>query len=199
MRSNKRAKSHKNNAGTLDDEQVVTEVLEGDRNAFAVLVKRYHKQVFTLMNRFANSPSDAADLTQDAFTKAYTKLETFHPGKRFFVWLYTLSLNLARDYARKNKKYNDNLVGELNDNYGAIPTQESRVIQQGDSIALSDALNRLPEDFREALILRYKEDFSVKDISRILNLSVSGVKMRIYRGLSKLREIYLEDDHEKDI
>lgn len=182
---------------TYDDGKIVIEVLEGNRNAFGILVRRYQKQVFTLMNRFADSPSEAADLTQEAFLRAYNKLETFHPGKKFFVWLYTLSLNLARDYSRKSKKA-EKIIENIDDGQGVTPDQERRLIQKGEIMALLESLYRLPEDFREALILRYREDLSMKDIARILNLSVSGAKMRIHRGLIKLRELFSEDDHEKD-
>jgi RNA polymerase sigma-70 factor (ECF subfamily) len=181
-----------------DEEKIVTEVLSGDRNAFGIFVRRYHKQVFTLMHRFTNSPSEAADLTQEAFLRAYKRLETFQPGKKFFVWLYTLSLNLARDYVRKNKKYTENLSEDIDDAYREIPDQERRLIHKGDTLALREALNRLPEDFREALILRYREELSMKDIARILNLSVSGAKMRIHRGLIKLRNVFSENGNEKD-
>ena len=184
-----------------DDGKIVTEVLEGDRNAFGILVRKYQKQVFTLMHRFTNSPSEAADLTQEAFLRAYNRLETFQPGKKFFVWLYTLSLNLARDYSRKSKKYADNLKENISENiydpHRETSDQESRLIQKGEAMALLEALYRLPEDFREPLILRYREDLSMRDIARVLNLSVSGAKMRIHRGLIKLRELVSEDDYEK--
>lgn len=181
---------------TYDDGKIVTEVLAGNKNAFGILVRRYQKQVFTLMHRFASSPSEAADLTQEAFLRAYNRLETFQPGKKFFVWLYTLSLNLARDYKRKNKK-TANLTENINDAYRETPDQERRLIQKGETMALLEALYRLPEDLREALILRYREELSMKDIALVLNLSVSGAKMRIHRGLIKLRELFFEDDHEK--
>lgn len=181
-----------------DDEKIVTTVLEGNRNAFGIIVRKYQKQVYTLMHRFTNSPSEAADLTQEAFLRAYNRLETFQPGKRFFVWLYTLSLNLARDFARKNKKYADTLTENMDDARRETPDQERRLIQKGEAMALLEALYRIPEDFREALILRYREDLSMRDIARILNLSVSGAKMRIHRGLIKLRELVSEDGYEKD-
>jgi RNA polymerase sigma-70 factor (ECF subfamily) len=182
-----------------DDGKIVAEVLEGNRNAFGILVRKYQKQVFTLMHRFTNSSSEAADLTQEAFLKAYNRLETFQPGKKFFVWLYTLSLNLARDYGRKNKKYAENLTENIiDDAHREAHDQEKRLIQKGEIMALLEALYRLPEDFREALILRYREDLPMKDIARILNLSVSGAKMRIHRGLIKLRELVTEDGNEKD-
>jgi RNA polymerase sigma-70 factor (ECF subfamily) len=184
---------------TSDDGKIVAEVLEGNRNAFGILVRKYQKQVFTLMHRFTNSPSEAADLTQEAFLRAYNRLETFQPGKKFFVWLYTLSLNLARDYGRKNKQYAENLTENIVDVFRETPDQERRLIQKGEIMALLEALYRLPEDFREALILRYREDLPMKDIARILNLSVSGAKMRIHRGLIQLRELVAEDSNEKDL
>ena len=86
-----------------DDGEIVELVLRGNRDAFGILVRRYQGSIYNLMYRMCRSSEDAADLAQEAFIKAYEKLETFKTDKRFFPWLYAIGLNHARDYSRKRK------------------------------------------------------------------------------------------------
>jgi RNA polymerase sigma-70 factor (ECF subfamily) len=84
-----------------DEQRCIDRVLGGEVNAFGTLVVRYQKPIFNLMYRMVGSSDRAADLTQETFFKAYQKLDRFHPGRKFFPWLYAIGLNLARDSVRK--------------------------------------------------------------------------------------------------
>ena len=86
-----------------EEHQLINEILNGDTEAFAVLVNRYKRPIFNLMLRMTRSREDANDLTQDAFLKAYEQLERFKPSRNFFPWLYTIGLNLARDHLRRQQ------------------------------------------------------------------------------------------------
>lgn len=176
-----------------DEQYCIDRVLGGETNAFSALVERYQKPIFNLMYRMSGSSDKAADLTQETFIRAYQKLERFHPGKRFFPWLYSIGLNLARDFARKNTG---------NPQTGSTPNPESFSScnspgDQHDSMCdsleflrLEKALDGLPLIYREALILRYHDECSMNDIAAALNLSLSAAKMRVHRGLEMLREHY---------
>ena len=85
------------------DEKLISDILAGDVEAYAILVKRYQKPIFNLMMRTTSCEEDAFDLTQEAFVRAYEKLERFKPSGRFFPWLFTIAMNLARDFLRKTK------------------------------------------------------------------------------------------------
>ncbi|WP_319542068.1 sigma-70 family RNA polymerase sigma factor [uncultured Pseudodesulfovibrio sp.] len=85
----------------IREAEIVREVLLGDTQAFGLLVRKYQGPVYNLMLRMSGDADMAADLAQEAFTRAYEKLETFNLRKRFFPWLYSVSLNLARDWLRK--------------------------------------------------------------------------------------------------
>ncbi|MGD8251089.1 MAG: sigma-70 family RNA polymerase sigma factor, partial [Desulfobacterales bacterium] len=90
-------------SGDLTDQEVVADVLNGNSNAFSHLVVRYQRPIFNLMFRATGSTETASDLSQDAFLKAYEKLGQYHPRKKFFSWLYTLSINLVRDHLRQHR------------------------------------------------------------------------------------------------
>jgi RNA polymerase sigma-70 factor (ECF subfamily) len=175
------------------EKDLITDILEGNKEAYAVLVKRYQKPLFNLMIRMTSNWEDAVDLAQETFVRAYEKLDRFNPSDRFFPWLYTIGLNLARDFLRKKR------VRESR-------TEEIRETQQGLSLALNkdsadsevdrldyhrvqEALATLPLESREAVILRFHEGMPMKDIAKALGISISGAKMRVHRAMVKLREI----------
>lgn len=174
-----------------DDWDIVAEVLAGHVNAFEILVNRYQKPIFNLTYRMTGSYSDASDLAQETFIKAFEQLHRFQAGKRFFPWLYTIALNHSRNFLRTNRP------GKL------VPLEDGEAVTMTSSNDESDqdlcarldgnrcfqALGKLPEETREALILRYREDLSMEEVAGVLKISVSGAKMRIHRGLKRLREI----------
>jgi RNA polymerase sigma-70 factor (ECF subfamily) len=176
-----------------DEQSCIDRVLRGEVNAFGPLVERYQKPIFNLMYRMAGSSDKAADLTQETFIRAYQKLERFHPGRRFFPWLYSIGLNLARDSARKKTWDLERglpLNPESLSGCNSPGDQHDRMCESLEFLRLEKALDELPVIYREALILRYHDEHSMRDIAAALNLSVSAAKMRVHRGLDMLREHY---------
>jgi RNA polymerase sigma-70 factor, ECF subfamily len=175
----------------LYDQQIITAVLTGKVDAYRHLVVRYEKPIFNLMYRMTGSREDALDLAQETFMKAYEKLEHFKTGSRFFPWLYTIGLNHGRNFIRDHKLEKQCLVDTGQDeSWVDRPSQQNqRVWSPLDVQRLREGLQQLPLDYREAMILHYHEGFSMKEIAGALELSVSGAKMRVHRGLRKLRQI----------
>ena len=183
-----------------DDQQVIRAVMNGNVNAYSILVQQYQKPIFNLMYRVTGSYEDAKDLAQETFIKAYEKLDHFRMGARFFPWLYTIGYNHARNFVQRGKPFQQSSDEDIENNSGLdYPSQqEERVLAQIDFLRIYQALERLPMDYREAVILHYHEGLSMEDIATALQLSVSGAKMRVHRGIKKLREIILGDDHETE-
>lgn len=177
--------------GISDESRIVSEILCGDAEAYAILVKRYQKPIYNLMIRMTSSQEDAFDLTQETFLRAYERLEKYNPSSRFFPWLYTLGLNLARDFLRKGKRENaKSLESELAQrNFSNPSEQEEVLLERLDAGRLKNVLEKLSLDYREAIILRFHEGMSMKDIALALGISVSGAKMRVHRGLLMLRHL----------
>ncbi|EFL52213.1 RNA polymerase, sigma-24 subunit, ECF subfamily [Solidesulfovibrio fructosivorans JJ]] len=176
-----------------DETQLIEDILDGEAAAYAVLVRRYQSPIHGLMSRMCRNPADASDLTQEAFVVAYEKLEKFKVGARFFPWLYTLSLNIARDHLRKQGRVeipasalHDGFMENIQDE-----TADDALIEKIDSEKLFAAMEALGLETREVLILRYQEGLSIQDIADALKISVSAVKMRISRGLERLRAMFV--------
>jgi RNA polymerase sigma-70 factor (ECF subfamily) len=175
------------------ENSLISSILDGNVDAYALLVRRYQKPIYNLMLRMSLPEEDAADLTQETFVRAYEKLERFKPSGRFFPWLYTIGLNLARDHLRKANRENTLQRGLQR---AANPTyleseNETGFPKASDVERVRASLEELPFEYREAVFLRFHEDMSMKEIARILGISVSGAKMRVHRGLLKLRKVFL--------
>jgi len=180
----------------LDDRQCICAVLSGEVNAYSAIVERYQKQIFNLLYRMTGSTADALDLSQEAFIKAYEQLHRFQQDKKFFPWLYSIAVNLAKNLLRSNRSRAqragvDELEGCSNLDYPQ--QQEEAMCNRLDNRLLYSAMLQLPPDYREAIVLRYQEGLSMEDIASALQISLSGAKMRVHRGLGKLREMLAVD------
>jgi RNA polymerase sigma-70 factor (ECF subfamily) len=183
-----------------DDQQVVNRVLRGDVNAFASLVQRYQKPMYNLMFRVTRSEDEAAELTQEAFIRTYRNLERFQQGRRFFPWLYAIGLNIARDHVRKDKSYRELNVARDPEHLSgrSNPGEEQhRLGESLDFLRLEKALRELPLIYREAVVLRYHQELSMRDVARALSVSVSAAKMRVARGLEMLRQVLKGKGHDR--
>jgi RNA polymerase sigma-70 factor (ECF subfamily) len=176
--------------------EIIREVLLGDARAFEALVRTYQGPVYALMLRQTGDVDTAADLAQEAFTRAYARLETFSMGKRFFPWLYSLALNVSRDWMRQNGRdrhvFMDDAVGMVR--VEDQPDDRQAMDDRLDGAKAFDHVMSLAPKYREALMLRFRYDFSVQEVARALGITISGAKMRISRGLDMVRARFTEVD-----
>lgn len=170
--------------------EIIRSVLLGDAQAFGFLVREYQRPIYNLMYRMVSDEETAADLAQEAFTRAYEKLGSFKSGKRFFPWLYSVSLNIARDWLRAKGRDRHVFVEDA----AVLLREEDRPDDQGALMARLDGAKAfeivmtLNSKYRETLLLRYRYDFSLKEIAETMETSLSNVKMRISRGLDMVRQ-----------
>jgi len=173
------------------DEVLVNMMLQGDKNAFCELIKRYEKQIYSLAYRLTNNPEDAKDLAQEAFTKIYLVLEKYDPSRPFFPWMYKVANNIIYSHLRSQKNKNNEIsLDKVIDFSPLIPDKDNhpeeysttketqRLVQQ--------ALAELPEKYRVPLVLKYLEDLSYKSIGEVLDLPVTTIETRLYRGKALL-------------
>ncbi|WP_457575644.1 RNA polymerase sigma factor [Desulfomarina sp.] len=181
-----------------NDREVVERILDGEVHAFGILVRRYEKPVYNMMFRYCRDRQEAADLTQDVFLRIYERLDSFDRTRKFFSWLYGLAINRARDWHRRNRRIRCGL-SELQWNTPDIENnsfQENKFLEQEEAEALYGALDSLPDETRELVLMRYRHDLSIRELSAVFNLSESAVKMRIARALKKLRREFTEERNE---
>ena len=189
-----------------EENAVILQVQQGDANAFEALVTAYQKQVYSLALRTVGNPEDAADLSQEAFLRAYRSIGSFRGDSKFSVWLYRLTTNICIDFLRsKGRKPTVSLTMENDDE----ETQELDVaddrfdpeenFQRAElQRAVQRGLNSLPEEFRTILILRELEGMSYAEIGEILHLEEGTVKSRLFRARSRLCDFLKQDGNLPD-
>jgi len=190
----------------FEDAYLVQRTLEGDLRAFEALVDKYKNMVFTISLRMLGNYADAEDASQETFLRLYNSLSKYNNNHKFSNWLYQITMNICRDILRKKKNTKSNIsldepIQEENgkDVGSLIPDDTNlpeKIIEENElRNKLEMAIQKLPEDYREPLVLRYTKGLSYEDISSILKLPVGTVKIRIHRARRMIRETvksYLE-------
>lgn len=169
-----------------DDHYIIEAVLNGDKQAYADIVRRYQNKLYGLFRKMGSSEADAQDLTQETLLKAYRKLASHNPTKSFAGWIYTIAVNLQKD--RGCRKKTDSVQ---EDSY-ELETPESRLLQKELRSELDRLLEELPEHYRLVLILRYTNQLNHKEIADITGMSVRQVTNAVFRAKRSLRKV-LED------
>ncbi len=169
--------------------QVIDKVLDGDVQAFSVLINEYKDMVFTLSKKLLNNNYDAEELAQDVFIKAFEKLSQFDKKSKFSTWLYTITYRTGLNILKKKKVKSEELIEGYNEissgdsNPLAIITKEETAQKVRNSIA-----KLKPED-RYIIQLYYYEEMSVKEIAQIIGHSETNVKSKLFRTRKRLEDI----------
>ncbi|WP_096438258.1 RNA polymerase sigma factor SigW [Alteribacter populi] len=176
--------------------KIIMEVKKGNQQAFGELVELYKDKVYQISYRMLGNVHEAQDVAQEAFLRAYTNIDSYDMNRKFSTWLFRIATNLSIDRIRKKKPdfHLDDRVSGTEDltYYSQIAADEElpedKVIQFETQDWIQNEISQLPPKYRSAIILKYLEDLSLKEISEILNLPVATVKTRIHRGREALRK-----------
>ncbi|HMM87531.1 sigma-70 family RNA polymerase sigma factor [Azohydromonas sp.] len=169
-----------------DDGGLAALARQGDRGAFAVLVRRHQDRVFRFLRRMLDSRDEAMDLTQDTFMKAYEALPAWRPQAQFGTWLLQIARNAALDQLRRRRLVEFVPVDQALTLADAAPTPEQRLATSRRLALLDRALAQLPAEHREVLLLREIEDLSYAEIAAVLDVAEGTVKSRLARARAAL-------------
>lgn len=180
------------------DIEIISEILQGDRQKFRILVDRYQSNIFRTCMGFVHNKEDADDLTQEVFIQAYQALTSFNRDASFSTWLYRIAVNASLNKLRRAKKNRflqriGNVFGSEITNAYAIPTSiaedpENLLISTQRSEWVERALNSLPENQRTAIILSKYDELSQREIASIMETTEGAVEALIQRAKVNLRE-----------
>ena len=175
----------------LSDIELIAQTLAGNQQAYADLVKRHQRFIFTLALRFAKSREDAEEIAQDCFVKAYRSLASFQQNSKFSTWLYSIVYTTAMTFLRKKRIAtssidNDETYIEIVSQPGAfdINNAESR----SRSYYLNQAINQLLPDDAAVITLFYKGEQSLEEIAQALGIEANTVKVKLFRARQRLKE-----------
>ena len=185
---------------------VIRRVCAGDTDAFEALVTAYQKQVYNLALRTVGNEEDAADMTQEAFLRAYRSLGSFRGASKLSVWLYRLTTNICIDFLRSRGRRptvsltaadEDEEPQELDvadDRFDPVQSLERAELRR----AVQRGLASLPEDYRRILMLRELSGLSYAEIGQVLRLEEGTVKSRLFRARKKLCDFLRKDGNLPD-
>ena len=180
------------------DASLIRSVLRGDLDAFAALVKRHESAIVNYIYWIVLNEQDAMDVSQEVFLKVYLSLDKYNPEFKFSTWLYAIAKNAAIDFLRRsNTGWMVELDAQTEEQSRSEPIQlvdtkavsaEEVLFQKELGKKVEAALNGLPLQYREVLVLRHLEDLSYEEISGLLKLPLGTVKNRLFRARDFLKE-----------
>jgi RNA polymerase sigma-70 factor, ECF subfamily len=171
------------------DEELIEGVQKGETRLFAELVRRYQDVVYGMARRFVGIPSEAEDLAQEAFLRAFRGLADFKGEARFSTWLYRIAFNLCADWLRRNRKPGRAQAG-IDDAADLADTRvdlEQEVLDAEETRRVRSAIDGLDEIYREVVILLYYQKLSYEQIAAVLGVPLKTVETRLYRARKALR------------
>src|SRR5210317_24459 len=188
--SRKSGKCVSNSSQKVSDQILVERVQAGDKSAFDLLVKRYQHKIIGLIGRYVQDQSEALDVAQETFIKAYKALDSFRGESAFYTWLYRIATNTAKNYlVTRNRRppgtdidIDDVLQAESESELRDIETPENNLYRDELFGVMASALEALPEELRVALTLRDLEGMSYEDIAEVMGCPIGTVRSRIVRA-----------------
>ncbi len=177
------------------DPELIRRAKRGDREAFGELVRRYQKRIYALCFRMGGSHDAADDLTQEAFIKAFTAMETFDESYPFAAWILRIASNNAINWIKRQKFQVAGEVGdEIIDHQTTTRADDpyEKLSEQEIDARYQAALNALPAEFKEVFVLRMHEELSYEEIAARLRISVGTVMSRLHRARKRMAEALKE-------
>jgi RNA polymerase sigma-70 factor (ECF subfamily) len=178
------------------DQLLVERVQKGDKRAFDLLISKYQHRIVSLVTRYVSDPSEAMDVSQEAFIKAYRAIGRFRGDSAFYTWLYRIAINTAKNWlvARKRRPpaFDIDAVDaeqyDLESRLKEHGTPEKELLRDEIKRTVFDTIAGLPEDLRTAIVLREMEGMSYEDIAVTMECPIGTVRSRIFRAREAIDE-----------
>jgi RNA polymerase sigma-70 factor (ECF subfamily) len=178
-------------AGSMSDGAVVRAVLDGDEEAYALLVHRYQDLLYRHAERMTGQRDEAIDIVQTSFVKGYRSLADCRDAERVGAWLFRINANQCKDYL-KNRRRRDLRLSEVG-SFVSEDDDPEETAEQGElRDRINEALDRLSPDEREAFVLKHIEGLSYQEMAGTLEASIPALKMRVHRAREQL-QTHLEE------
>lgn len=176
----------------VSDTQIIERTLGGEPEAFNLLVRRWERHIYGLTLRMLGRDEEAKDATQETFLSAYRNLSKFRGEAKFSSWIYRIALNICNTRLRSRSKSTVSIEEEREEHGFELAAEEQDLsgnIQQAQiALHVRRALQGLPAEMRQVIIMKEYENLKFNEIAEILGIPLSTVKTRMYTGLNELRK-----------
>lgn len=179
----------------LTDEELVYKIVEtNNTHLFAILYDRFSGVVYNKCYGFSKSKEEAEDLTHDVFIRLFIKLRTFKGKSKFSTWLYSFTYNFCVNYVQRNdhkKKEKVTVVSDvIKEDENAVDEIDDAALFELKSDKLAKAMEIIDPNDKVLLLMKYQDDMSIKELSQVLEIGESAVKMRLKRAKEKIVNVY---------
>jgi RNA polymerase sigma-70 factor (ECF subfamily) len=171
------------------DEYILTLYKSEPHTAFTLLVKKYQKQLYYSIRRILLSHDDANDVTQDVFIKVWNNLSKFKGQSKIYTWIYRVAFNESLNHLNKKKKKRTEKIDDYNHELSQILDDDTKFTGDDIQKILYKAIGQLPEKQRLVFNLKYFNEFSYEEISKITNTSVGALKASYFHAIRKIEKI----------
>ena len=179
-----------------DDELIDLFLASQSPEHFGELYGRYSDKVYSKCLSLLKNEAAAQDAAQDIFLKIFLNLAKFNKKSRFSTWVYSITYNYCIDHLRRKKKEKTVLTDDENDKDPVMEEIDDKEILEMEIERLSFILDKIPEDDKSVLLMKYQADMSIKEISEAFDKSESAIKMKLKRAKNKVRKLYNESFYE---
>lgn len=188
------------------DQLLVERVQKGEKRAFDVLVQKYQHKIVSLISRYVSDPSEALDVAQEAFIKAYRALKNFRGDSAFYTWMYRIAINTAKNHlVAQSRRPPPSDIDAQDAEQFQVETRlkdrgspEHELLRAEIEQTINAAISDLPEDLRVAITLREMEGMSYEEIATTMECPIGTVRSRIFRAReaidNRLRPLLVDDD-----
>ncbi len=181
---------------TKVDQLLVERVQKGDKRAFDLLIQKYQHRIVSLVSRYVSDSSEAQDVAQEAFIKAYRAIDRFRGDSAFYTWLYRIAINTAKNWiVAKNRRPPASDIDVVDaEQYGIssklkdTSTPENELLREEIERTVFATIADLPEDLRTAIMLREMDGMSYEEIATTMDCPIGTVRSRIFRAREAIDE-----------
>src|SRR3954470_670301 len=182
---------------SITDEQAMWRVqMEGDPQAFAVLMERWHDRIHGLCARMLGNVHTAEDIAQEVFARVFEKRKDYDTERRFSTWLWRIAVNRCYDELRRVQRRQEFSIEHDEEEFGLLPDQliessspDQHAATRDEADIVRDALARLPEIYRAVVVLRHYQGLKLREIAEVLDVPEGTVNSRMAEGLSQLSRL----------
>lgn len=182
---------------SVSDIEIVNQCLAGDVNAFEILIERYKRVIYNTAYRMMGNREEAEDVSQEAFIRMFNSLSKYNPEYKFITWALKITTNLCLDSLRK-RKAETVPIDDVFDIKDGNDTPEEEYVRKENQKLVQDAIMKLPDKYREFLILFHHRNLSYQEIMEITGESLTIVKNRLYRARQMLKEELINRGKERE-
>jgi RNA polymerase sigma-70 factor (ECF subfamily) len=179
----------------LSDQEIIDSVKLGNQSDYSIIVDRYKDKAFSLLKKMLKNEQDAEETLQDCFLKAYNSLSGFKGEAKFSTWFYRIVYNTALTKLSSKKRKTENEMSSVHEHFDLKSDYDYNISERKDiSELINELVNKLPEKHSAIINLFYLDEMSCEEISKVLNISLSNVKVMLHRSRNALKDIIIKND-----